>query len=243
MVEPLLTQTPPDREAGAFSVTFVGASADYSRVFFQANDVLAPGVTDGGSEALNLYEWSGGAIRAINVLGGGAPTPSAYFGSQAEEQHGNFENVVSSDGSRVIWTDLTNGALYSSERGSAPIQVDRTEGAGASGGGKYLTASTDGERVFFTDESQLTGNSTAASGAPDLYEYNRTTGKVTDLSPDAEAGGHADVLGVMGASEDGSYFYFVARGALSAGALAGGLQPVPSARRCSGIHRSSLRRR
>ena len=50
------------------------------------------------------------------------------------------------------------------------MQVDKTQGAGASGGGQFRDVSADGQTIFFTDESKLTSGSTAESKAPDLYE-------------------------------------------------------------------------
>ncbi len=119
------------------------------------------------------------------------------------------------------------------------VQVDKSHGPGPSGGGQFWGASSDGSRVFFTDCSQLTTDSTATSSSEcdsiegsgvgllktgsDLYEYDfeKPEGeRLTDLTVDHEAGG-ASVLGVIGTSEDGEYVYFVARGALANGATAG----------------------
>ena len=111
-------------------------------------------------------------------------------------------------------------ALYVRENDTTTVQADAAEAGapGPSGGGRFWTASSDGSKVFFTDENRLTSNSTAAPGAPDLYEFDTETRRLTDLSEDRNAGAHADVQGVVGASEDGSYVYFVAGGALVSGA-------------------------
>jgi NHL repeat len=118
------------------------------------------------------------------------------------------------------------------------IQLDRAQpGAeGRSGGGTFWTSSRDGSRAFFTDCHRLTVGSTAVTngscseeiGVPhggearvpagnDLYEYDLESGRLTDLTVDqngSDALG-ADVQGVIGASEDGSYVYFVANGVLA----------------------------
>jgi hypothetical protein len=71
---------------------------------------------------------------------------------------------------------------------------------------QFQIASSDDSRVFFTDEQGLT----AQSSGKDLYECQivEEAGKLkcdlTDLSPADGA------QGVLGASEDGSYVYFVA---------------------------------
>lgn len=119
------------------------------------------------------------------------------------------------------------------------VQVDAVQGgSGTSGGGRFWTASRDGSKVFFTDCTRLTADSTAVSTGEcvseegsndtkstgnDLYEYNVNSGKLTDLTVDSNAGDHlgADVQGVVGvneAGEAGAYVYFVASGALAPGA-------------------------
>jgi hypothetical protein len=87
--------------------------------------------------------------------------------------------------------------------------------------------------VLLTVESQLTSSSTAAPNAPDLYEYSVVTGRLTDLTGAGEAGERANVLGVIGASEDGAYVYFVANGALASGAAAGSCQVTQPATTCN----------
>jgi hypothetical protein len=118
------------------------------------------------------------------------------------------------------------------------LQVDAAQAGaeGSSGGGRFWTASSDGSKVFFTDCNRLTEDSTAVSTegcehlegtfkdktvltGGDLYEYDfaKPAGaRLTDLTVDHDGGDllGADVQGVVGASEDGSYIYFVAGGAL-----------------------------
>jgi hypothetical protein len=91
--------------------------------------------------------------------------------------------------------------------------------------------------VYFTSKAALTKESHTgpepADPGNDLYRYevaDGAAGTLRDLTPDAyEKSGEeekqepngARVLGVVGASEDGSYIYFVAEGHLAEGALAG----------------------
>lgn len=121
----------------------------------------------------------------------------------------------------------------------------------------YVTANAEGSLVYFTSCAKLTNNSTAeavpmgfgrscyggnvsSSAGEDLYQYNVNTGILTDLTV---AHGEfkffsgnntplqlhgAAVVGVLGASEDGSYVYFAARGVLAPGATTGpGLDGTP----------------
>ena len=113
-----------------------------------------------------------------------------------------------------------NGAEECTEPVKAcTIQIDTPESGapGSPGGGQFQWANAETSKIFFTDEEKLTPSATAGAGEPDLYEYDleKPQGqRLTDLTVDA--GEPADVLGVSGASEDGSYVYFVAQGILAA---------------------------
>ncbi len=177
----------------------------------------------------------------------GGPPPGAYTSA-------NYSNAVSADGSRIFWTGVAQQALYLRENDTQPqsplgvgnectvssdactVQVDAgearcvAEGKCGSGGGRFWTATGDDSKVFFTDEKRLTIDSTAAAGEPDLYEYevNGETGKpgtLRDLTVDKE-GAHADVQGVIGAGEDGSYIYFAADGILTQAPNVEGKEPI-----------------
>jgi hypothetical protein len=84
---------------------------------------------------------------------------------------------------------------------------------------RYWGASADGSRVLFTSRAELTNDAnTAADSAENLYEYELSSvpgksGRLTDLTPENDEG--AGVLGLVTASEDGSYVYFVAEGRLT----------------------------
>jgi hypothetical protein len=114
---------------------------------------------------------------------------------------------------------------------------EQEEGGGE---GRFWTASSDGSRVFFTDCRRLTDDSTSAphsdcgelsgtyggeesTAGNDLYEYDVPTGQLTDLTVDRDASDPygADVQGVVGASENGEYVYFIADGVLASGATGG----------------------
>jgi hypothetical protein len=123
----------------------------------------------------------------------------------------------------------------------------KTNGSGSGGSdlngtlpAVYRQASPDGNEVFFTSCEKLTNDSTAGplSGSlsevsrlchgnvyslnvskdEDLYRYEPATGGLVDVSVDPHPGETASVISVLGASRDGSSVYFVARGALTAGA-------------------------
>jgi hypothetical protein len=184
-----------------------------------------------------LYVWSEGqqpAVRLVTVLPDGTPVQGALA---SPSNAADYRHAVSADGSRIFFE--AEGNLYVREHGDRPqsaiapgstavdggqctepekactIELDASQEASGSGGGKWLAAGEDGARVYFTDENQLTSASTATAGAPDLYEYDfeAEAGRhLTDLTVDPVE--PADVLGVSGASQDGSDVYFVADGVL-----------------------------
>ena len=120
------------------------------------------------------------------------------------------QSVVYSSGPNV---GKVNGEQCEEPAKACTIEIDVSHGVGASGGGVFWDASVDGSRVFFADERNLTAGAGAATEEPDLYEYDVVTKALVDVTPEALAGGPANARGFSGASEDGSYLYFVADGA------------------------------
>jgi DNA-binding beta-propeller fold protein YncE len=255
--QPFFTTTPPNRSPSEFAayhvnqasnnrreLAYAGASSNFEHVLFEANDALTENAVDGGERENNLYDSVDGKLHLVNILPGepGQAAPNAIFGGppleEPEQSPPDFSHVISSDGSRIFWTDLSTGELYVRENGTTTVEVDASQGGtGSSGGGQFWTASSDGSKVFFTDCRRLTSDSTAVSSGgcevtegrksriltltgEDLYEYDVNTGKLTDLTVDSNGSDKfgADVQGVVGASEDGSYVYFAAGGVLAQGA-------------------------
>ncbi len=191
---------------------FQAASADLSRVIFTENAPLAVGARYGVE---NLYEWDEGAVRLVSVLPNGTAVAGSPAAKAGTPEH---EGVVSSDGSHVLFT--YGGALYDRIDGQRTVQVDESQGgSGPSGGGTLQAATSDGQEVFFLDESKLSPDSTAAAGEPDLYECALPEGaskcELADITV-AAVGEHADVRRVTPlGSHDSSYIYFVAEGVLA----------------------------
>lgn len=206
---------------------FLGASDDLSHVVLRAEAALTAGAAPG-----SLYEWSAGGLSPVSVLpGAGEAASTGNLGLEASQAS---RRAISADGARVVWN--TSLALYDRDtaRGET-VQLDKAE-AGCeepteceSGGARFQIASADGSRVFFTDTRRLTKDSGASftEREADLYECKVSVNgggelacELSDLTA-ANGGESADVRGsVLGASEDGSYLYFVAKGVLSEAANA-----------------------
>jgi DNA-binding beta-propeller fold protein YncE len=177
----------------------------------------------GSAGSKNLYEWSHGTLRPINLLPSGEPVPGELgFGGTM------IRGAISEDGGRVIWS--SGGHLYM--RDTVHEKTLELDGAGTErGSARFQGASADGSTVFFTDEDPtLVSPSNPAKNRPDLYacEIGETaeTCHLTDLTPSSSE--HADLLGLaLGASESGSSVYFVANGALSEPAAPGNCRAEP----------------
>jgi hypothetical protein len=85
----------------------------------------------------------------------------------------------------------------------------------------YWDASTDGTRIFFTTREALTDNAPIGTDSK-LYMYDASLPdtdphNLTLLNVDNEPGGGASAVGLVGASNDGHYVYFVNGGQLVSG--------------------------
>jgi hypothetical protein len=209
----------------------------------------APG--GAGERIESLYESSGGVVRLVGVLPDGTIPPagaSAGGGIKATNEHGGeLEHAISEDGSRIVFEAEADGGEPDRQQEGDTQVYDRIDGvetlelsAPAPGAepedcetgehdcgpqpALFQKASADGSLVYFTSRAALTRESFSGVHGSDLYRYDLDTRRLTNViaAADPAAGpAGASVLGVVGSSEDGSYVYFVAEGALAAGAEPG----------------------
>jgi DNA-binding beta-propeller fold protein YncE len=217
-----------------YCLSYGGASADFGRVIFSATGALNQG--DKVKEGFNLYEWSEAeGIQLVSRLPGSNAAAEPKFRTGfgpisnlterfCEPKTKLLRHAISADGSRIFWTleGTAEGAkepLFARIDGKETLRLDKPNVGvvpTTGGEGQYWDASADGGKVFFTDAQKLTTDATPA-GRPDLYLYDfaaQERRRLTDLSVDP--GEAANVQGVVGASDDGLYVYFVARGVLAA---------------------------
>jgi hypothetical protein len=167
---------PPQR----FELGFSGASPDLEHVVLSTCAALSAGASEvpgaeGGCDPAdpNLYEWSGSGLRLLNIPGAGfTGGPPARLAAPS--------GAISSDGTRVFWTDGAD--LYLSEVGAETVLIHENA--------SFQAASRDGSAAFFTENEHL-------------RRYDVGTGTTVDLTP---AGG---VTGVLGVSDTGAYVYFL----------------------------------
>jgi hypothetical protein len=191
------------------------------------------------------------------------------LGGIGQTSGGVMRNAISSDGSRVVFSTQEGlGRLYLHDNATREtIRLDEPQGLTleeekrlkeAQAHARFQTASAevqtagDGSkisRIFFTDISRLTPDSTITAGEEgeeaetargslgDLYECEAVVHpggklecKLRDLTAEGTAkfrsgSETAEVQGVLGASEDGSSIYFVANGVLGENAGHGDCVP------------------
>jgi WD40-like Beta Propeller Repeat len=229
--EPIVTSAAeggdvPEGTAFGGGVSFVGATPDASHVVLSSSVAL--------TSAPGLYEWSAGkpASESLELVAG----EGALFGSAGSGRH-----AISDDGSRIFYSVQVGGHISTEHlymrdmtKGET-VELDLTEGglAPTQDPAQFQTASANGSRAFFTDAEPLTKSSGHIGQFGDLYECDieeaggKLECKLGDLTPvpangQPGAGEAAGVQGgVLGASEDGSYVYFVASGVQAAGATPG----------------------
>jgi hypothetical protein len=174
---------------------FISATPDLSHVLIQAEAQLTPEAPT-GEGADRLYEWSAGHLK--------------YVGESEVAQFGGPPGAdrISADGSRVLLKhdnrSLEGPLLMRDTATSETFEI----GADA----EFEAASSDFSRVFFGIDPP--GENFVRNGL-DVFEVTSApgepfAGKVTSLTDGADLVGRA-----FGASEDGSYVYFVSNGVLA----------------------------
>jgi DNA-binding beta-propeller fold protein YncE len=263
---PLVTQlNRPGPEFGVTPIerglVFEAATPDLSHVVLTSNRHNTPA----NSAASGLYEWGGTErekkLSFISELPAPektrVPAGEAALGSNPTGKEGqalDVRHAVSNDGSLVFWTWSPKGFAHLYVRDTvheSTVQIDKVNPGAQpeelekppAPGPVFQTASANGSKVFFTDVQRLTAESKAVEGSPDLYvfELNPPPGQLPlkDLTAQEGAGVLVEKLGggVLGASDDGSYVYFVADGALAPNATPGHCvrvdQPVPAGTTCN----------
>ena len=127
---------------------------------------------------------------------------------------GEFTGGIAVDGEHVYWG--ING-------GVARAEID-----GSSPEFKFVPA-TDVQGIA-VDAGHVYWANHLRDAHGDLYSYDADSGDLTDLTADPAAGPRgADVVGFLGASEDGSIAYFAANGVLAPGGAPGNCRAGGSA--------------
>jgi hypothetical protein len=221
-----------------------GASTDLERVVLTNSENGSLVEEIAGTEVpVKVSVTNTGEVMAASA---GSPAEENNFAKYKDAWH-----AVSEDGSRVYFTTppftsegvgqvfarVNIGAPQSAVGGggeclepakACTIEVSASKRTPEDPAGprsaRYWGASTNGEKVLFTSDSELTQNAYTGpdDNAANLYEYDLNTDELKDLTVDsADLAEGAAVRGVVQISNDGSYVYFVAEGKLATGATQG----------------------
>ena len=208
-----LISTGPAGGNGNFDAYYDGISADGSHVFFDTDEGLVSGDSDGTAD---VYDRSGGSTIRVST-------------GPADGNLGSYATFLgaSTDGSRVFFdtdepmvnTDSDIEVDVYERSGGTTTQVS-TGPSGGNGafGANFAGISKDGTHVFFDTFEKLVGTDTDAQD--DIYE--RFGGTTTQVSTGPIGGNGAfnaiaPVSAEREVSDDGSHFFFETREALASG--------------------------
>lgn len=224
-----------------------GASTDFRHVLFESQLNLTPDAPPPLPVRPRVYEFHDGSVRLAGILPDGSAAPSSAAGRGAIGQK-YTTGTMSRDGARIVFTapvnasgSVTGGSkVYLRENGVSTVEVSESERTDCAGdptcGGNgvpepspdpagsqvatYWGATPTASTVHFTSAERLTDDD--ENDTADLYAYDATRAasepnNLRRLSVE-DPGFGGDVKGVIGASEDGAYVYFVATGQLIDGA-------------------------
>ena len=201
---------------------FRAGTPDMAHVVVSSNVPLTGTPLEFAAGRHALYEWTAGSLKLVSVVpqtGGGEvqAAPGDIGDGNRDEQGGSgggdgqrgtqqTADVVSTSGSRVVWTNSEDGHLYLSDTSGAQTKAVQLDAELTGQEPVFQTANAELTELYFTDEG-------------DLYRYTvAEAGGLERLTEGAEVQGT-----VLGASTDGSWLYFVADGAIAGttGATAG----------------------
>jgi hypothetical protein len=187
-----LVSTGPSGGNGAFDVTFDGISRDGGHVFFETDEALVAGDTDGSTD---IYDRSGGTTTL--VTSGTSPAIPIFDGAS------DFGSRVYFDTDAALVAGDTDAQFDVYERSSGTTTLISTGPSGGNGAlpARYQGNSSTGSLVWFeTAESLVAGDTDAQN---DVYE--RASGTTTQVST---GGNGAFDAFFDGASADGSHVFF-----------------------------------
>ncbi|HEY2335162.1 MAG TPA: hypothetical protein VGH58_09170 [Solirubrobacterales bacterium] len=179
------------------------------------------------------FDTSGGAtetefsfIRRVPLEGGG----EEFVGIGGENDSSSKPRNLVINGPYIYWASEATGmigrTLLTDFHEAFPhncFEISTCDYEYAKLEGAPFGLASDGERLYWS----VNGEGGANPGN-DLYRYDVGSGALTDLAPHSEGNG-AEVRGLLGSSDDGSYVYFVASAALTEDASPGGCHGQPEA--------------
>src|ERR1700722_9542160 len=218
----------------------MGSSVDLSHVVFGVDKVLewvngsvvSVNVTNRGTEMIASVGAEPHYLKGEDLWHAVSSDGSrVYFTTPAREEEEGSDGLYVRVNAERLQSPMA-GEECTSSIDACTIEVSASQRTTPDPRGpqrpRYWGASADGSKVFFTSRAELTDDAYTGpkDDAANLYEYELSgetskLGRLKDLTVDNNDTDGAAVLGVVQISEDGSYVYFLAEGALGTGAVAG----------------------
>jgi hypothetical protein len=177
--------------------TIAGGEVEQEFVKVAFNDRGPSGVA---LSPTRLYYSSNEEVADNGYIGslplGGGEDNSFFFGKAGIRE-------VAVDGSHLYWATQGEEAI-----GRADLELENLEPKFTPLEGKPNGLTVDNSHLYWATNGEAPTNP-----GNDLYRYGPEPGELTDLTPDSDGNG-AEVQGVAGVSDDGSYVYFAANGVL-----------------------------
>lgn len=184
------------------SNAWVASSADFSKLVLASEDhTLLEGVPTGTKEGADLYEYSGGELRQVNVSGSGA-TIGACGATIAKGNEAAGEvssaHAVSSDGSRVFFEAAPGSNCSEPKHLYMRVDHENTVDLGAS---QFIAANSEGTKLLLekrsgtreillyeTESASLKSlfvlGARAAAGSTSLFNVSEDLSAIYFVSPD-----------------------------------------------------------
>jgi hypothetical protein len=196
----LTRSKPAETPAGEYEVELQGLSESGDQALFRANGKLTANATSKGLS--QIYEFDNGSLRLVSVRPNNTPSGEAASVGTTKDggpggRNANVFNAVSSDGSRVFWSE----SIPQEPETNLYVRIDGEETVFIAEGAEFVTANPEGSIAIVRSLEQ------------ELVEFDVDAGQATPIA--------TSVINVVAFSEDASKIYFVSTDALADGADAG----------------------
>ncbi len=187
----------PSGGNGPFDVTFDGMSKDGSHVYFETDEALVPGDTNGTTD---IYDYSV-ATGTTTLVTSGTGTGLPFFDGASD----NGSHVFFETADNLVPSDTDNQVdVYDRSGGTLSLVSTGPNGGNGAFPATYRGNSADGSKGWFeTAESLVAGDTDTST---DVYE--RSGGTTTEISTGPTGGNGAFDAFFDGASADGSHVFF-----------------------------------
>jgi hypothetical protein len=185
--------------------TWVGASANFSKLILESPDHSLSGSATGTTSGSDLYEYSAGHLRQVNVGIGscGARIAQGEEGEAVAGTSGSSPHAVSADGSRIFFEAVPGTVCSEPSHLYMRVNASKTVDIGAYG---FFAANAQGTEVLLDRKN---------GGALEIFLYDTEASAPAPKLLLAAAGLSSGDGGKAVVSEDMSTIYFKTKASLT----------------------------